>query len=748
MQLRWPILMTLTVFLATTPGRAGAAAFQTWAALYGGSGSEEMEGVRLTSDGGLIVVGSTDSYGDPNGDAWVVKLDRYGAVEWQKTYGGGGDEYLVDVRETAGGGYVAVGWTKSFGAGKSDAWVVKLAADGTVQWASTYGGSGNDQAWSVDLTSDGAYLVAGGTTSFGAGRADYWVLKLDSSGNVLWQNTYGGPRNDGGGGEYAEYVVRAFEDAGGDYVVASESFSFGAGASDIWVLKLDPNGGILWQYAYGGFDEDTMWSFVESAGGGYIVPGNTVSFSPDWSGDTWVLKLDSSGNVEWEKVLGIAGQWDEALSVGATSDGGSLIGSYVEQGSSDWDLLLIRLDPSGNVVWKKSYEHSWVWPNAIEETPDGGFVVAAVAWPPPGNEDLFVLRLDSTGGIGQTCSLVHPLTLSEAPTAATVTATSAVPQPSNAAPVTANVTVTDTSTTPSFLCQGQPSEDCSNGADDDADGLVDCNDPDCLADADSDGYILAPCGTDCDDTDPTVHPGATEVCDNGKDDECDGLADCDDADCQAQVDADADGHLGGLCGSDCDDSDPTVHPGATEVCDNGKDDDCSGLADCEDGACVETATCTLDTDYARGRSKVRFRIGRSGRDRFIGRICIGSDLCSALATMAGDAGAALTLTADGCPTVFVGGDELTANGAHTVFKAKAAADVVPRYKFKANCRKLQAIVKLRSADLQPCVVDPVTLVVAAPAVRQLRAEAAFSELHNGRGDLTGLSYLSAVECAP
>jgi len=299
-----------------------------------------------------------------------------------------------------------------------------------------------------------------------------------------------------------------------------------------------------------------------------------------------------------------------------------------------------------------------------------------------------------------------------------------------------------------FLCQGQPAEDCSNGLDDDADGLIDCTDPDCPADDDGDAYIVAPCGGDCDDADPAVHPGAVEVCGNGKDDECDGLADCDDPYCQAQVDADGDGYLGGLCGSDCNDSDPAIHPGAAEICDNGTDDDCSGFSDCEDTACVGTATCALDMDYARGWSKVRFRIGRSSRDRFIGKTCIGPELCTALATMTGDAGKTLLLTAGACSPVPVSGDRLTANGSASIFKAKAAAGAVPGYKFKANCRKLRGIVKIGSADLQPCVTNPVRLTVAVPATRQLRAEAAFSELRNGRGELTGLNYRSSVECVP
>lgn len=235
-----------------------SASQNTWAAVYGGAGAEEMEGVWPTADGGFIIAGSTDSYGDENGDAWIVKLHADGAVAWQKTYGGAGDDYAIDIKQTADGGYIVAGWTSSFGVSQEDFWVFRLDAVGNMQWGKTYGGAGSEQAWSVDLTRDGGYVVAGGTTSFGAGGADFWVLKLDATGNALWQKTYGGAGDDGGEGDYEEFVVRVLEDEDGNYVLASETFSFGAGNGDIWVIKLKPDGTLLWQKTYGGDLEDYL----------------------------------------------------------------------------------------------------------------------------------------------------------------------------------------------------------------------------------------------------------------------------------------------------------------------------------------------------------------------------------------------------------------------------------------------------------------------------------------------------------
>jgi hypothetical protein len=156
---------------------------------------------------------------------------------WAKTYGGGYSDVARSIQQTSDGGYIVAGWTLSFGAGGLDFWVLKLDASGQVQWQKTYGGGYSDVARSIQQTSDGGYIVAGWTLSFGAGNYDVWVLKLNASGNVVWQKTYGGGSDD-----YAESIQQTSD---GGYIVAGETWSFGAGSADFWVLKLDANGNVV-----------------------------------------------------------------------------------------------------------------------------------------------------------------------------------------------------------------------------------------------------------------------------------------------------------------------------------------------------------------------------------------------------------------------------------------------------------------------------------------------------------------------
>jgi hypothetical protein len=204
-----------------------------------GTNWDEANAVAPTSDGGYVVAGVTKSFGDPYyGDVWILKLDSGGRVEWQKTYGGTGGDEAYAIALTSDGGYVMAGMTRSFGDVAGDAWVLKLDRFGNVQWQKRYGRRDySDYAYAIAPTPDGGYVVAGKTYSsegVGGGRDDVWVLKLDSSGNVQWQRTYGGERDD-----EAHAVVPAFD---GGYVVVGITESFGAGWEDAWILKLNADG--------------------------------------------------------------------------------------------------------------------------------------------------------------------------------------------------------------------------------------------------------------------------------------------------------------------------------------------------------------------------------------------------------------------------------------------------------------------------------------------------------------------------
>jgi hypothetical protein len=266
-----------------------------WQKTYGGRSDDSASSIQQTSDGGYIVAGDTRSFGAGDLDIWVLKLDQNGNIQWQKTYGGPMDDYnsSPSIQQTSDGGYIVAGDTKSFGAGRWDIWVLKLDQNGNIQWQKTYGGRSDDSASSIQQTSDGGYIVAGDTRSFGAGESEIWVLKLDQNGNIQWQKTYGGRSDD-----FAPFIQQTSD---GGYIVAGDTMSFGAGDLDIWVLKLDQNGNIQWQKTYGGRNGDFASSIQQTSDGGYIVAGYTTSFG---AGGIWVLKLDANGDIGGCNLIG------------------------------------------------------------------------------------------------------------------------------------------------------------------------------------------------------------------------------------------------------------------------------------------------------------------------------------------------------------------------------------------------------------------------------------------------------------
>jgi len=284
------LILVLSIICITT--NVGHSA-DYWDVLYGGSNLDYAHSIQQTSDGGYIVAGSTKSFGAGYYDAWVLKLDSTGDVSWQKSYGGDKSDYAYSIQQTTDGGYIVAGRTKSFGAGDNDIWILKLESNGNVSWQKTYGGRDYDFADSIQQTSDGGYIVAGSTQSFGAGYYDAWVLKLDSTGDVSWQKTYGGSNLD-----YAHSIQQTTD---GGYILAGYSFS--AGDNDILILKLESNGNVTWQKTYGASYSDYARSIQQTSDGGYIVAGYTPSFDGD-DVDFWVLKLDSTGEIPGCNIMG------------------------------------------------------------------------------------------------------------------------------------------------------------------------------------------------------------------------------------------------------------------------------------------------------------------------------------------------------------------------------------------------------------------------------------------------------------
>ncbi len=248
-----------------------------WEKLYGGDDYDRANSIIETSDGGYVVAGHAQSYGaeydpEPNAkkDLWIMKLESDGEQAWERLYGDpdSGDG-AKSVKETADGGYIVAGFTAMDGNGDYDFWVLKLDEFGRLDWEETYGGNYPEVAYSIDLTSDGGYVVAGETWSYGAGNNDFWVLKLNSIGHVAWSNTFGDDRFEG-----AKSVQQTSDNG---YIVAGYTTSFGEGNRDCWLLRLNSDGSERWARAYGGESWDSANSVKQTADGSFIVSADSSS---------------------------------------------------------------------------------------------------------------------------------------------------------------------------------------------------------------------------------------------------------------------------------------------------------------------------------------------------------------------------------------------------------------------------------------------------------------------------------------
>jgi uncharacterized Fe-S cluster protein YjdI len=388
-----PASITVSITNANVPEQNFTATPVTWAKTYGGSGIDIALSIQQASDGGFIIAGETSSFGF-NTDVWILKLDVNGGIAWQKTYGGVGVDIAHSMQQTSDGGFIVAGETSSFGA-DTDLWILKLDAQGNIAWQKIYGGSGVDIAHSVQQTSDGGFIVAGETSSFGA-DTDVWILKMDANGDIAWEKRYGGS------GEDIAHSIRQTSDGG--YIVAGESNSFGGGDKDVWVLRIASTGAIQWQKTYGtNTSEDFAYSVQQTSDASFIVAGEMISGRPD----IWVLKLDANGIIEWQKTYGGAND-DAAKSIQQTSDGGYILAGITSSFAHFFgDMWLLRLDASGTIQWEKTYGGNVSnSANSIRQIHDGGYIVAGTTTSFGGNANYWVLKLDGAGNVGTGCTLL------------------------------------------------------------------------------------------------------------------------------------------------------------------------------------------------------------------------------------------------------------------------------------------------------------------------------------------------------
>ncbi|MEO6166762.1 MAG: T9SS type A sorting domain-containing protein [Chitinophagales bacterium] len=483
-----------------------------WEETIGGDKDDELRVVRETSDGGYIMGGSSISKvsGDKTQkswsssyDFWILKTNSSAAIEWQRTIGGNDLEKFRSIEQTPDGGYIVAGRSSSNASGDKtedakgyDIWVIKLDGSGVIEWQNNIGGKESDDVAAVHPTADGGYIIGGFSNSIvGAdkteapiGGFDYWVIKLNSAGSIEWQNTIGGTLND--------YLAAIEQTSDGGYILGGFSSSgisgdkteASLGGDDYWIVKLDNAGNIEWQNTIGGSNSDFLYAAQQTADGGYIIGGESLSgltgdkTEAGLGQDYWVLKLSSAGAIEWQNTIGSSSS-DYFRDIRQTADGSYILGGYsggdasgdkTEDNIDGADYWVVKINGSGTVVWDQTVGgdgNDYLY--SIQQTADGGYILGGGSYSgafgdkteaSQGEQDYWIVKL---------------------------------------------------------LADGCP--DLVLYADTDGDGYGDVNNilvtGDCSV---PDGYVTD--FTDCNDNNAGIYPGAPET-GNGIDDNCNGIVD-------------------------------------------------------------------------------------------------------------------------------------------------------------------------------------------------------------------------------
>lgn len=356
---------------------------------FGGSKNDVAEAVHATSDGGFVVLGHTQSTdGDITGksddsfDYWLLKFDSEAVLEWNKTYGGTGDDRGHDIIQTSDGGFAFLGYSDSTDGdlttnqGLRDFWVVKTDPFGNISWQKSFGFSGIDEGTKILETSDNHLLLSGvldvsasgGQGDFGRfsirhAGGDYWSIKIASNGDLIWSKFYGG--------SFTDSPREVIENNNNELIVVGGSDSNDVditnnkGSYDFWVVKTNFEGGIIWEKSYGGSEIDEARGVVYSEDGSYVIVGDTRSNDQDISSnngaaDLWMIKIDENGHLLWNRSFG-GSSFDVSRSIAKTLDNGYLVSGSSRSSDGDVsknqglnDAWMVKISNEGQLMWETS----------------------------------------------------------------------------------------------------------------------------------------------------------------------------------------------------------------------------------------------------------------------------------------------------------------------------------------------------------------------------------------------------------
>ena len=342
-----------------------------------------------TSDGGYILAGQTFSYGDTTSDTWLIKTDSLGNEQWMQTMGSDTLDGANSIVQTIDGGYFVVCHTEGYGAGDCDAWYFKTDTSGNILWEKTYGGPGDDVGEDGIQTSTGDYVVTGFET-VSDWHGNGFIAKYNSAGNETWIRSYGSSTDK-------ETAYRILETDDGGYAVAgTHSDSLGI-ADDIWMFVTNNAGDLIWSKRFGTNGRDEALGFCKDVDGGFLIAGRSTGFG-NGDEDAYLIKVDKNGNQLWSRNYG--GLKNDGFGTIGVTDGGYIAAGYSFSFTDSIDMLMIKTDSYGNQIWMKTIgsAESMTGANWLRVCDDGGYAILGNKQPIGSeNGELYFIKTDMEG---------------------------------------------------------------------------------------------------------------------------------------------------------------------------------------------------------------------------------------------------------------------------------------------------------------------------------------------------------------